>query len=89
MLVIARCLLIIVPTLLQDCLFLNVYTHRFLKETEIGDGDSFTNEEKLLPVVVYFHGGLFMHGSGEWYKPKYMLDSDIVLVTLNYRIGIL
>ncbi|CAL8081018.1 unnamed protein product [Orchesella dallaii] len=66
----------------EDCLYLNVYTHQYQKADEIP-----LEEDDLTPVIVYFHGGLFMHGSGEWYKPKYMLDSDIVLVTINYRVG--
>lgn len=69
---------------------MNVYTHRYRRyenESESVSEEKASWEETLSPVIVYFHGGLFMHGSGEWYKPKYMLDSDVVLVTVNYRLG--
>ena len=43
----------------------------------------------LLPVMVWIHGGAFEHGSGKNYHPEFLMDKDIVLVTLNYRLGIL
>jgi len=44
---------------------------------------------ELKPVVVYLHGGLFMQGSASIYKPIYFMDEDIVLVTVQYRLGAL
>jgi carboxylesterase type B len=38
-------------------------------------------------VIVNIHGGAFMFGSGSEIGPKYLLDKDIILVTLNYRLG--
>uniref|UniRef100_A0A224XMB6 Carboxylic ester hydrolase n=1 Tax=Panstrongylus lignarius TaxID=156445 RepID=A0A224XMB6_9HEMI len=61
----------------EDCLYANIYTPKILKE-----GSS----EKLLDVVVYIHGGVFMFTYAH-YGPKYLLDQDIVLVTFNYRLG--
>lgn len=44
-----------------------------------------------LPVMVYIHGGGFTTGSGnsetDLYGPDHFLDRDVVLVTLNYRLG--
>lgn len=42
-----------------------------------------------LPVLVYFHGGGFVCGSGisSKYGPDYFLDHDVILVTSNYRLG--
>ncbi|XP_065224299.1 venom carboxylesterase-6-like [Planococcus citri] len=41
-------------------------------------------------VLVYFHGGGFMMGTGNKAYPDYILqDDDIVYVSLNYRLGIL
>ena len=44
-----------------------------------------------LPVMVWIHGGAFYMGSGngvtDMFGPGYLLDRDIVLVTLNYRLG--
>lgn len=46
---------------------------------------------KLKPVLVYIHGGGFTAGSKESriYGPDFLLTEDIVLVTINYRLGIL
>ena len=44
-----------------------------------------------LPVMVWIHGGGWLLGSGngetDMYGPSYLLDRDIVLVTINYRVG--
>lgn len=43
-----------------------------------------------LPVVVYIHGGEFQYGGKDFYHPDYLLEGqDIVLVTINYRLGVL
>ncbi|KAL3282171.1 hypothetical protein HHI36_005365 [Cryptolaemus montrouzieri] len=64
----------------ENCLFLNVYTPKIPSENS-----------KLLPVMVFIHGGGFLFGTGrsESYSPGYLLDQEIVLVTLNYRLGAL
>ncbi|KAJ8723106.1 hypothetical protein PYW08_003018 [Mythimna loreyi] len=62
----------------EDCLFLNVYTP--------------TVKPKVpLPVMVYIHGGFFVIGSGNSDRlgPDFLLDHDVVLVTINYRLGVL
>uniref|UniRef100_W8BIG0 Carboxylic ester hydrolase n=1 Tax=Ceratitis capitata TaxID=7213 RepID=W8BIG0_CERCA len=63
----------------EDCLFLNVFT------TQIPKAD----DELLLPVMVWLHGGGYSFGSGNTflYGPDYLVAEDIVLVTLNYRLG--
>jgi para-nitrobenzyl esterase len=59
----------------EDCLFLNVYTPNI-------DGDH--------PVMVWFHGGAFIFGSGGGnYQADKIIGEDVVLVTLNYRLGAL
>ncbi|XP_073975888.1 esterase FE4-like [Rhodnius prolixus] len=61
----------------EDCLYLSVYTHSLKSET-------------LNPVLVYIHGGGYEYGSGEFEgRPGYFMDYDIVLVTLNYRLGLM
>ncbi|XP_072941126.1 esterase B1-like [Epargyreus clarus] len=59
----------------EDCLFLNVYTK------------SLTPKSKKA-VMVFIHGGSFSQGSGnyELYSPDFLLQHDIVYVTLNYRL---
>ncbi len=62
----------------EDCLFLNVYAP---KETQ--------NEKK--PVVVWIPGGAFLLGTGSdiTFNPQHIAEfEDMVVVTLNYRLGI-
>ncbi|MFC4260803.1 carboxylesterase/lipase family protein [Marinobacter lacisalsi] len=59
----------------EDCLFLNVYKPK--------SGNN-------LPVMVWIHGGAFITGSGgESYEPFRLVSEDVVVVTMNYRLGIL
>ncbi|XP_064080223.1 venom carboxylesterase-6-like [Macrobrachium nipponense] len=59
----------------EDCLYLNVYTPR----PNISD----------LPVMVWIHGGAFISGGAEEYAPLALLSKDIVLVSIQYRLGTL
>ena len=38
---------------------------------------------------MWIHGGSFSRGSAADYDPDYLLDQDIVLVTIQYRLGVL
>lgn len=58
----------------ENCLHLNVYTR------SISSGN-------LKPVIVYIHGGALEVGSGVVEKPNYLMDRDVVVVTINYRLG--
>lgn len=55
----------------EDCLYLNVFTHG--------------NTQEQRPVMVFFHGGGFILGGSNMYHPEFLMDEDIVLVTVNYR----
>ncbi|CAK9293789.1 unnamed protein product [Gordionus sp. m RMFG-2023] len=61
----------------EDCLYLNVYAPR-------------ANTKEKLPVMVFIHGGYFLMGSGNNY-PAYHLSAryNVIVVTVNYRLGIL
>lgn len=63
----------------EDCLRLNVYTN------ELPDKD----KQVKKPVIVFFHPGGFYVQSGrsDLAGPEYLLDKEIVLVTVNYRLG--
>lgn len=41
--------------------------------------------------MLWIHGGGFFSGSGnsEMYGPEYLVANDVVLVTINYRLGVL
>jgi para-nitrobenzyl esterase len=48
--------------------------------------------DALKPVMVYIHGGAFYIGSGnaEMHGPNPMMSTgEVVLVTMNYRLGAL
>ncbi|XP_066594687.1 carboxylic ester hydrolase-like [Prorops nasuta] len=62
----------------EDCLYMYVYTPWLPEENN-----------ETLPVMVWIHGGGFKSGDGyHKYYPYFLLDKDIVLVTMNYRLGI-
>ena len=68
----------------EDCLYLNVFTpFAKFKATK------FTFNNNPLPVMVWIHGGSFLTGSSNSFSPNYLMDKNIVLVTINYRLGIL
>ncbi|CAO1422540.1 unnamed protein product [Diamesa tonsa] len=63
----------------EDCLYLYVYRPKVV-----------ISKKKLLPVIVYIHGGGFFAGSG---GPSFtggdyfMKTEEVVFVTMNYRLG--
>ncbi|GAB1859689.1 Carboxylic ester hydrolase [Camponotus japonicus] len=61
----------------EDCLYLNIYVP-VRKKTE---------NKTSIPVLFWIHGGAFQFGSGMIYKATYLMDSDVILVTINYRLG--
>lgn len=71
----------------EDCLYLNVYTHHM---EEINLRGRNTIHRKKYPVMVYVHGGGWFSGSGASFLhgPEYIMDEEVVLVTINYRLGI-
>lgn len=64
-------------TMSEDCLYLNVWTPTHSAGAH-------------LPVLVYFYGGGFIAGDGsEWrYDGASLAHKGIVVVTVNYRLGI-
>ena len=57
------------------------------KGSSIKNEADFGNDDELLPVMVFVHGGGFTSGESNLYGPSYMLDRNVILVTLNYRLG--
>ncbi|XP_015108518.1 esterase FE4 isoform X2 [Diachasma alloeum] len=62
----------------EDCLKLSVYTPK-------------TDPDDLLPVMVYIHGGEFVRGDISFpaVGPGFLLDHDVLLVAMQYRLGVL
>ena len=58
----------------EDCLYLNVYTNTIGKKR---------------PVLFFIHGGAFLEGAGNdcIYREDYFVSADIVLVSVNFRLG--
>lgn len=42
---------------------------------------------KKLPILVWIHGGGFAFGSGGEYGAKPLVEKDIIVITMNYRLG--
>ncbi|XP_045596993.2 venom carboxylesterase-6 isoform X1 [Procambarus clarkii] len=59
----------------EDCLYLNVYTPHYMLTG--------------FPVMVWIHGGAFSMGGADEYSPSVLLTRDVILVTLQYRLGTL
>jgi len=62
----------------EDCLYLNVWTPAESPDEE-------------LPVMVWIHGGAFTSGAGSLpiYDGHNLAGKDVVVVTINYRLGAL
>lgn len=63
----------------DNCLTLNVYSR--------ANGQAAV--DPLLPIMIWIHGGAFLVGSGSdfFYGPRRAMNQNIVLVTINYRLG--
>jgi len=61
-------------TISEDCLVLNVFTPSL-------NGSA--------PVMVWIHGGALVTGAGEQYPADGLVSHDVVVVTINYRLGFL
>ena len=63
----------------ENCLFLNVYAPHTRKK-----------RGPLLPVMVWIHGGGLSAGGSEMFDPSPLVEhGNLIVVTINYRIGLL
>ncbi|BCS21622.1 carboxylesterase/lipase family protein [Aspergillus puulaauensis] len=67
----------------EDCLYLNIWTPTY------STADASKVKSKKLPVYVWIFGGRFEGGSGDvlTYDGTGLASKDIVVVTINYRLG--
>ena len=65
------------PPVSEDCLYLNIWTPA-------------KSADDRLPVMVWIHGGGFAHGTGAaaGYDGENLARKGVVVVTINYRLGI-
>ncbi|XP_037041115.1 esterase E4-like isoform X2 [Bradysia coprophila] len=61
----------------EDCLHLNVFTKNLPSN----------QTDQLKPVIVYIHGGGFEVGSAAEHGAEYLMDRDVVFVTVQYRLS--
>ena len=45
--------------------------------------------QNALPVMVFIHGGAYMSGDAFLYVPTKLMDKDVVVVVVQYRLGLL
>lgn len=65
----------------EDCLSLNVYTPGLKKPQSTQNG---------LAVMVWIPGGSLTHWSGGMFDPTPLVEKgDVIVVTINYRLGVL
>lgn len=65
------------PSTAEDCLFLNVFTPARTNE----------GSPHLLPVMFWIHGGGLVVGESDGYDPSKLVAEDVIIVTINYRLG--
>jgi para-nitrobenzyl esterase len=66
-----------VPSTNEDCLNLNVFTPRTL------------TRGKKYPVMFWIHGGALVVGESDDYDPARLVAKGVIVVTINYRLGLL
>ncbi len=90
------------PSRTEDCLYLNVFTpgkparswrsgghkrrHKGHKRHKRHRHD---RRDRELPVMVWLHGGGLTVGESDDYDPTRLVREDVIVVTLNYRLGYL
>ncbi len=82
------------PTGSEDCLFLNVYTPTGSEPGSAvepaGDQPAAATKSSGLPVMVWIHGGGLTGGGGDLYDPAPLMNQGgVIVVTINYRLGLL
>ena len=61
----------------EDCLYLNIFIP---KKGEVLESNSF-------PVMFWIHGGANIYGSANTYDFQNLIKKDVIVVSINYRLG--
>jgi len=64
----------------EDCLYLNVF---------VPDRESDRSYREGLPVMFWIHGGALDYGQSDYYDPSPLVGKGVIVVTINYRLGLL
>jgi len=70
----------------EDCLHLNIFTPKIPGDANVIEAEPTAKSD--LPVMVFIHGGGFIIGASFLHGPEKFMREDIVLVTINYRLGV-
>ncbi|XP_045206732.2 putative inactive carboxylesterase 4 [Mercenaria mercenaria] len=62
----------------EDCLYLNIYAPHNSADPDL-----------KYPVLIWIHGGSYKYGSGAEYDGRILAQEGVVVVTINYRVGIM
>ena len=63
--------------------------HDILNSKNKGGEENQNGVTAGFPVLVFFHGGSFQEGGSNFYGGKYFMEENVVLVSVNYRLGAL
>ena len=73
----------------EDCLFLNVFTPN-QRHADEGDAPDGHDGHAPRPVMVWIHGGALVVGESDDYDATRLVEQgDVIVVTINYRLGTL
>ena len=76
----------------EDCLYLNVFTKGkglyFLHFVVEKYYSNFLISDEKKQVIVWIHGGAFIFGGINIYNPEYIMEENVVLVTIQYRLNV-
>lgn len=62
----------------EDCLYLNIYAPKL------------NDRSRKLDVVIHIHAGGFIYGYGTQFTgANFIMDRDLIFVTMHYRLGAL
>ncbi|MVO86495.1 carboxylesterase family protein [Streptomyces sp. p1417] len=79
-----------VPSKKEDCLYLNVtapITPKAAARSAPPAEAAASRGER--PVIVWIHGGSMMYGTGDMYGPDRLAAQGAVVVSMNYRLGVM